>query len=116
MRITSYERVNLSSHDWYVSTTNERTKNAIKEYLSKAQLQQNENSIFYNGQCLEGFRVQFDVIEYLATHKTNCGYEYTVYHKKPKARNWSRWQRRSPAQQFFQRISRKFNPRSALLH
>jgi hypothetical protein len=68
------------------------------------------------GQCLEGFRVKFDVIEHLAAHKKNCGYEYTIYHKKPKARSWSRWQRRSPAQQFFQRISGKLNPRSVLLH
>jgi hypothetical protein len=79
----------LTLDDWFVEYCNVDTRNALSQALEL--VDHEGDTIFYSGEK-HGFKVTFDKVLFLVNSRHNGVFKFTVYHKKPSAKTWSKWE------------------------
>ncbi len=80
----------LALDDWFVEYQNVDTRNALANALEL--VDHDGDTIFYDGSEKHGFKVSFDKVLFLVNSRHNGVFKFSVYHKRPSVRNWSRWE------------------------
>lgn len=95
----------LAKDDWFVEYGNVDTRNAVAQALQL--VDDDGDSIFYDGKEVRGFKVSLENILFLANSKVNGAFKFTPYHKKPGLRVWSKWEEHKKAPQTILRMHEK---------
>lgn len=99
--ISPMQRKILTTHEWRVYSDDKITQNGIAERLSDTTDRENSTgNIFYNGEKIPVFIVDWMTVEFLANNRHSVPYKFIAYHRKNDKESWARWLegKKSPAE------------------
>ena len=90
--IPSSKGLILSTHEWRVFTNDKITQDAITGYLDeRGGREDSACNIFYNGDKIPVFIVDWKIVEFLANNRQSAPYKFTAYHRANDKEAWARW-------------------------